>query len=117
MINEGDLVLTPLPQADGRIKNRPALALRRMPPFGDLLVCGISTQLQHAVTDFDEFIDPAESDFSSSGLKAASLIRLGYLAVLPPRSFLGRIGSISEQRRTRLIERLCRYLSPQTPMP
>ena len=41
----GDVVLTPLPQADQVIKNRPAVALCQMPPFGDWLVCGISTQL------------------------------------------------------------------------
>ncbi len=37
MINEGDVALTPLPQADGQVKNRPVLVLKRMPPFGDLL--------------------------------------------------------------------------------
>lgn len=40
-MREGDVALTPLPQADGRIKNRPVVALRQMPPFGDWLVCGI----------------------------------------------------------------------------
>jgi mRNA interferase MazF len=38
-MNEGDVVLTPLPQADGRVKNRSAIALRRMPGFGDWLLC------------------------------------------------------------------------------
>ncbi|QVL51097.1 MAG: hypothetical protein KFB96_12280 [Thiocapsa sp.] len=46
-MNEGDVALTPLPQADGRVKNRPTIALRRMPGFGDWLVCGVSTQLHH----------------------------------------------------------------------
>lgn len=32
-MKEGSVVLTPLPQKDGRIKNRPAILLRRMPPF------------------------------------------------------------------------------------
>ena len=45
-MKEGDIVLTPLPQADGQIKNHPALFLRAMPPFNDALVRGISTQLQ-----------------------------------------------------------------------
>jgi mRNA interferase MazF len=114
MINEGEVALTPLPQADGRVKNRPVLVLRRMPPFGDLLVCGVSTQLQQAVANFDELISPADADFATSGLKAASLIRLGYLAVLPPRSFLGKIGVISEARRNRLLQNLCRHLCPGT---
>lgn len=37
----------PFRQADGRTRNRPAIVLRIMPPFGDLLVCGISRQLHH----------------------------------------------------------------------
>jgi mRNA interferase MazF len=38
-MKEGDVVLTPLPQADGQIKNHPAVVLREMPPHGDFLVC------------------------------------------------------------------------------
>ncbi|WP_199484281.1 hypothetical protein [Thiocapsa marina] len=46
-MNEGDVALTPLPQADGRVKNRPTIALRRMPGFGDWLVpCRVRAQLQ-----------------------------------------------------------------------
>ena len=41
----GDVALTPLPQADGRTKPRPAILLRQMPPFGDWLICSVSTQL------------------------------------------------------------------------
>lgn len=48
-MKEGDVVLSRLPQADGAVKNRPALVLRAMPPFGDLLVCGSSRQLGHRV--------------------------------------------------------------------
>ena len=53
-MNEGDIVLTPVPQADGRLKNRPALFLREMPPYGDLLVCGISTQLHQLVPELED---------------------------------------------------------------
>jgi hypothetical protein len=55
-MTEGDVVLTPLPQADGLVKNRPAVVLRAMPPQGDLLVCGVSTQLHHETPGFDEVI-------------------------------------------------------------
>lgn len=109
-MNEGDIVLTPLPQSDGQIKNRPAVVLRAMPPFGDLLVCGVSTQLQQEARGFDQTIQPGDADFRQSGLKAASLIRLGYLAVLPARSFLGVIGSISLECRNQLLRRLSEHL-------
>ncbi len=62
-MKEGDVVLTPLPQADGKIKNRPAIFLREMPPFQDILVCGVSTQLHQIAPDFDEIITRQDSDF------------------------------------------------------
>ena len=111
-MKEGDVMLTPLPQRDGTFKDRPVLFLRRMPPFEDFLVCGISTQLQQAVPDFDETLAPTDADFRTSGLKAASLIRLGYLAVLPRSELKGRIGSVSAARRKRLLTRLSDFLRP-----
>ncbi len=109
-MNEGDIVLTPLPQADGRMKNRPAIVLRRMPPFNDLLVCGVSSQLHQLAAELDEILSPDDADYSSSGLKSASLIRLGYLAVLPASQFIGTIGSISSARHRRLPDRLAMYI-------
>ena len=109
-MKQGDVILTPVPQADGKPKKRPAIFLREMPPYRDLLVCGVSTQLHQCVKDFDEIISPADTDFKSSGLRSKSLIRLGFIAVLPRRRVLGSIGSISSQRRKRLLKRLSDYL-------
>ncbi|MEA5536986.1 type II toxin-antitoxin system PemK/MazF family toxin [Crocosphaera sp. XPORK-15E] len=111
-MQEADVVLTPVPQANGAIKNRPAIILREMPPYKDLLVCGISTQLHQRVPDFDEIISPSDTDFITSGLRAESLIRLGFLAVLPRRNIIGSIGSISSERHQRLLKTLSDYLSP-----
>jgi mRNA interferase MazF len=109
-MTEGDVVLTSLPQADGLVKNRPAIVLRSMPPHGDFLVCGVSSQLHQEVVGFDEAIKPGDPDFAASGLKAPSLIRLGFLVVLPVTSFLGAIGSIAPERRQRLVQRLSNHL-------
>lgn len=109
-MNEGDVVLTPFFQVDGKKKNRPAIVLRIMPPFADLLVCGVSRQLRQRVPDFDEVISAADADFTSSGLREASLVRLGFLAVLPAAEFLGEIGSVSPERHRRLLSRLANYL-------
>jgi mRNA interferase MazF len=49
-MTEGDVALTPIPQVDGRTKPRPAILLRQTPPFGDWLICGVSTQLHQDVT-------------------------------------------------------------------
>jgi len=109
-MKEGNVILTPVPQADGKLKNRPAVFLREMPPYQDLLVCGVSTQLYQYVKDFDEIISPADEDFKSSGLLSKSLIRLGFLAVLPRRRILGSIGAISSERHKRLLRKLSDYL-------
>lgn len=55
---------------------------------------------------------PGDADFAASGLKSPSLIRLGFLAVLPASGLLGAIGSIDEVRHVRLLERLSNHLRP-----
>jgi mRNA interferase MazF len=112
-MKEGDIVLALLPQCDGQIKNRPTVVLRGMPGFGDLLVCGVSTQLRQQVAGFDEIIDPSHPNFATSGLKAPSLIRLSFLTVLPVRKFLGVIGSISSERHQRLLSKPAEHLHPK----
>ncbi len=109
-MSEGDVVLTPIPQADGLTKPRPVILLCQMPPFSDWLVCGISTQLHQEVVGFDEPIVLSHPDFTKSGLKAASLIRLGFLVVLPAKRLLGVLGSISPERHQRLLHRLGTFL-------
>ena len=107
---QGDVVVVPMPQADGMVKNRPAIILREMPPFRDVLVCGVSTQLRQAAKEFDEVITPTDADFAASGLKEESLIRLGFLVVVPRNKIAGSIGSISPERHKRLLQRLSEYL-------
>jgi len=109
-MKEGTVVLTPLPQSDGKIKNRPAVVLREMPLFGDFLVCGVSTQVYQLAPDFDESITSQDDDFRGSGLLTDSVIRLGFLAVLPSKNIIGGIGAISSERHRRLLERLSTYL-------
>ena len=110
-MREGNVVLTPIPQSDGAIKNRPAIVLREMVPYRDLLVCGVSTQLHQQVKEFDEIVSPSDLDFKSSGLLVESLIRLGFLAVLPRKNIVGSIGAISKERHERLLQTLAEYLT------
>jgi len=109
-MKEGDVVIVTMPQADGTSKNRPAIILREMPPFQDMLVCGVSTQLHQEVKDFDETIAPADDDFIASSLIAKSLIRLGFLTVVPQSRIAGSIGAVSSTRHERLLDRLSNYL-------
>src|SRR5262249_55583129 len=109
-MKQGDVVILPMPQADGRMKDRPAIILREMLPFRDVLICGVSTQRRQEVKGFDELVSVGDADFVSSGLKEESLIRLGVLAVVPRSKIIGTIGSISPERHKRLLQRLSEYL-------
>jgi mRNA interferase MazF len=111
-MQEGNVVLTSLMQADGQAKLRPAIVLRHMRPYGDLLVCGLSSQMQQGVAGFDEVIARGDDDFAESGLTTDSLIRLGFLLTVPRKMVSGTIGRISDERYDRLIQRLCDYLNP-----
>ncbi|CAN5802194.1 hypothetical protein BH24DEI2_BH24DEI2_19370 [soil metagenome] len=116
-MNEGDIVLVPLPQVDGKVKNRPALVLRTLPPYQDLLVCGVSTQLHQEVKGFDDIVAVGDSDFSKSGLRTTSLIWLSFLAVLTARDIIGALGSVDSGRHRRLLQRLANYLTQDDARP
>ncbi len=109
-MKEGDVVIVTMPQANGSIKNRPIIVLREMPPFQDMLVCGVSTQLHQKVKNFDETVAPTNSDFAASSLVGKSLIRLGFLTVVPQSQIVGVIGLISSTRHRRLLEKLSSHL-------
>ena len=109
-MNEGDVILIPLPQSNGRVKSRPAVILRKMPSHGDFLVCGVSAQLHQCIDGFDQFIKKEDVDFAMSGLITDSVIRLGFLAVIPSRRIMGSIGTISDEGHSHLLKSLSEYL-------
>ncbi len=81
-----------------------------MPPFRDLLVCGLSTQLRQQVVGMDEIIAHSDIDFVSSGLSSASLIRLCFLSLVPRLDVVGPVGTVAPERHGRLLRRLSQYL-------
>ncbi len=109
-MKEGDVILVPLPQADGLRKPRPAILLKIIPPFGDFLVCGVSSQLRQQVHGLDELILRTDNDFASSGLQLDSLIRAGFLAIYTRQQVIGDVGEISSERHYRLLKQLSEFL-------
>lgn len=106
----GDIVKAVLNQTDGKIKYRPVLLLKKMPPFDDWLVCGITSKLQNKVDQFDILLNEDDKDFKETGLIMTSLIRLGFLAVIPEKVIEGTIGSISSENYLRLLKNLITHL-------
>lgn len=111
-MSPGDVVLIPLPQIGGGTpKLRPALLLAALPgPYQNLLLCGISTQLQQVQPQWDELVQPNDVDFPSSGLHQTSVIRLSYLYAADPTEVSGTIGSIDSERLNRLRRNLSDHL-------
>lgn len=112
MIHPGQVVLLRFPHTDMEEgKLRPALLLCRVPgEFPDWLICMVSSQMRHYITDFDEIVHPEDDDFVLSGLKVESVIRIGRLAVVSEDILLGAIGEVSTQRLRRIKQRLSQWL-------
>ncbi len=112
MKQAGQIVLFRFPQTDLETgKLRPALLLAKLPgEYGDWLICMISSQLRHAVPAFDELVLEDDLDFAESGLKTASVIRIGRLAVVQGEILLGAIGQIASERLSRIKNRLAEWL-------
>lgn len=106
----GSIVKVALQQNDGRLIFRPALVLFTVPPYDDIVVCGISKSIDLEVNGFDLVIDESHSDFQVSGLKYAGLIRLGFLTTLSLDRIEGRLGYVSADVLSRLQKRLSNHI-------
>lgn len=73
----GDIAISAMPQANGRIKLRPLAVLSEFPRHGDLLVCGITSQMWNFVEGFDVALRKGDPDFDKSGLKKRQHIPVG----------------------------------------
>jgi len=109
----GQIILFPFPQANlASGKTRPALLLGKLPgPYGDWLICMISSQLHQYIKDFDEIVDTDDPDFDNSGLKTPSVIRVGRVAVVEESILLGAVGEIDADRLKRIKENLSDWLN------
>ena len=109
-MKEGDIALINLLQSDGSYKIRPALILKQLPKYYDLLVCGISTQTHRHIKNLDEILDKNQTNFVNTGLRQTSLIRLSFLAVIPTTKIRGSIGKIDALLHRQLLQRLANFL-------
>ena len=111
----GQIVLTPFPFTNlAGTKLRPVLLLKKSSNIhDDWLVCMVSSQIHQSEQGLDEIITQAEVDFSASGLKVTSVLRLSRLAVLSSELMVGSIGQISDSRLSEVKNRLSRWISEE----
>ena len=113
MKQAGQIVIFRFPHTDlEEGKLRPALLLGKLPgEYDDWLICMVSSQTRHYFTEFDEIVQESDVDFVESGLKVASIIRVGRLSVVSAEILLGAIGQISNERLIRIKKHLSDWLS------
>lgn len=113
MKKTGQVVLFKFPHSDlAEGKLRPALLVGKFPgPYNTWLISMISSQIHQYIGGFDEIITEQDNDFAHSGLKTASIIRLGRLAVIDDNILEGTIGKISSERLRRLKTNLADWIT------
>jgi mRNA interferase MazF len=121
MKQAGQIILFRFPQTDlEEGKLRPALLLGKLPgDYDDWLICMISAQTGYYIPQLAEIIHEHDSDFAQSGLKVASVIRVGRLAAVEGKVLLGqpakyRLKDFSVSRTTEVTVILV-TMEPQQP--
>ncbi len=112
-MEEGRVVRVAFQQADGKVKLRPTIVLKKLVPHDDLLVCAISGKSHLFVPSLDVIIDRDHAEFGMTGLGFPGLIRSSFLTSVPLSAIQGLIGSISAETLEQLLSNLARYLSPR----
>lgn len=112
MKQAGEVVVIKYPFSElSQTKLRPALLLGKLPgEHDDWLVCMISSRVRQQIDGFDEVIEEDDADFGSSGLKTASVIRIGRLLVVEGKLLPGALGTVSTERLQRVRSRLAAWL-------
>jgi mRNA interferase MazF len=107
VIRSADVALARFPFADlSSAKLRPVVVLARVPgPHEDYLVVFVSSQVDREIKGVDIVLRPADAAFADAGLKVASLIRIGKVAVLARKLFAGTVGRLPESVFAAVVDR------------
>lgn len=101
------LVSFPFTDLSGQ-KLRPALIVGR--PLGDDIVLAfVTSRSDIGMADAEHLLEPGDPEFSSTGLKIASRIRLQKIATLQRNLIRRRLGRIGPRTR-RAVNRALRYV-------
>ncbi len=95
-LHRGDIVTVAFPYTDlTSQKRRPALVLNENTEAGDVILAFIGTHLPAQSTAVSVILQSADQDFSGTGLKSDSVVRLEKLATIERRLITRRIGKLT----------------------
>jgi len=94
-VKKGDIVLVPFPFTDlSTTKLRPAVVLWVDSTGDDITLCFISSQNLTRLSPNEFVLDASDPDFSNTGLKVTSKVRVTRIATLERRLITRRIGKL-----------------------
>ena len=97
-INKGDIVLVPFPFTNlSETKLRPAVVLWVDPSGQDVTLCFISSQNVEWVNDDEFVIQTSDDEFSQTGLKVTSKVRVARVVTLERRLLQRRLGNLGSE--------------------
>ena len=98
-LQRGDIIIASFPFTDLKnSKRRPAVVLAVNSRPDDVVMAFISSVVPTHLGPYDILLSPSDADFSQSGLKVSSVVRLNKLATVDRRLLTRRIGFLSVNR-------------------
>ena len=97
-LNKGDIVLVQFPFTDlSQTKLRPALILYSNSVTNDITLCFISSQNVNNLTSEEFAIKDSDAEFSDTGLRISSKVRVTRIATLNNSLIVRRLGKLGTQ--------------------
>jgi mRNA interferase MazF len=108
-LQKGDIVLVPFPFTDlSGTKLRPAVVLWVDATGDDVTLCFISSQNITSLSPDEFLLDASDAEFSSTGLKVSSKVRVARIVTLERRLITRRLGKLGashiQQLNTAMIQ-------------
>lgn len=111
LLQRGAIVITTFPFTDlSGSKRRPALVLATTVPNTDHILAFISSVIPPVIKPYELSLSPADPDFTQTGLKVPSILRLDKLVTIDRALITRRIGRLSTQRLQSVDDKLIHVL-------
>lgn len=106
-LNKGDIVLVRFPFSDlSKTKLRPALVLTVNKNIDETTLCFISSQNTQSLTSNEFAISTLDNEFSQTGLKTDSKVRVTRIITLERKLILRKIGELGKKQTEKLNQTL-----------
>ncbi len=94
-MNKGDIVLVPFPFTDlSQSKLRPAIVLWADSIGNDVTLCFVSSQGLDTLATGEFLLDATDPEFTSTGLKISSKVRVTRIATVERKLIVRRLGKL-----------------------